>query len=246
MRLFRRLILIAAVLLVAKPAAASPITVLVGDKDWFGVPAQSGGVVPWTGNPSDGVFDNRDSWIGSAVEKNATNGAQLTDLYSALFFDYPCDPAGDSGCSPNKDTGSVFFPFVGTLQSATITMRMGDFECAQWGAMTVDINGVNVPFCFNDGLKGVATRSFGLTSSMIDAANLVGEVRLNFDHRGAYDVVDAFGNVITPGYGSLDYIAFDYFQLDAEVAPVPEPATFVLIGLGLAGLAARRRLRGRL
>ena len=115
-------------------------------------------------------------------------------------------------------------------------MRMGDFQCALWGAMTVDINGSNVPFCFNDGtpkddgLAAIQTRTFTLDAAAIAAANLTHTVLLNFDHHGAYadpdNGIDAFG--------SIDYVAFDYFELNAEV--VPEPGTLVLVGLGAAAM----------
>jgi hypothetical protein len=75
---------------------------------------------------------------------------------------------------------------------------------------------------------------------------------MTFDHRGGY--MDSFGVVCSPArassdpdcntwFGSFDYLAFDYFELNADIDPVPEPSTLVLIGLGLAGLAARRRWR---
>jgi hypothetical protein len=243
-RLFRRLILIAAVLLVARPAAASSITVLVGDKDWFGtndVGKSPGDLGPFT----DGYLnDLRNSEVGV--------GGQLTDLYSALYPNIPagCTEATNSGCTPNGSTGFVSFPFTGILQSGTITTLRGGFQCAKWGAPLAYINGETLNFCFDDGAtlygndpadyRGTALGIFTLTPAMIAAANASGEVRLSFDDSTV--TCDSLGN----NCKGIDYFAFDYFQLDAEVAPVPEPGTLVLVGLGLAGsvLAARRRLRG--
>ena len=140
----------------------------------------------------------------------------------------------------------MIFPFVGQLTSATLTIDMGDFQSVfpvgsifvdpntgqtidlsgtiLFGAMTVDVNGVPLPFSFGDGYQVTMVRTFTLTPAMLAAANAVGEVRLNFDHSGSYD-----------------YVAFDYFQLDAEV--IPEPGTFVLLGTGVVALLARRRFR---
>lgn len=233
MKVFRHLLLVAAVLLIAKPVQASPITILVGDKDGFGAGAFAGAQGPWVGQPGP-VMDNR-----SAAEKAAPNGAHLTDLYSALYYYGPgsgCDPLIDPGCSPNGDQGSVIFPLASTLYSGSITMLMGDFECSLYLAMTVDINGINVPFCFDDGFQVLAVRTFTLTPEMIAAANLAGRIQMNFDHRAGDDPNGVW-------FGSYDYIAFDYFEMTGDAAPVPEPGTFVLLGIGLAGLAARRRWR---
>lgn len=71
---------------------------------------------------------------------------------------------------------------------------------------------------------------------IIRDARITGRFEMTFNHKAGYD---ANGN----WFGSIDYIAFDYFELNAEVAPVPEPGTLVLFGLGLAGLAAWKRLR---
>jgi hypothetical protein len=248
-RLVRSILLIAAALVIATPAMASPITLLIGDKDWFGLPAQENIISPWSGNPLDGVNDLR-----SIAEAAATDGAQLTDLYSALFFTYPCDPVGDAGCSPNKDTATVAFPLLGTLNSGSITIRMGDFECTKWGAMTVDINGVNVPFCFDDGLRGVQTRTFTLTAEMLAVANLLGSVNLHLDHSGSYGDANGLG-----AFGSVDYVAFDFFELNGDLttgrqgdddgSPVPEPAPIALVAVGLMAIGlscARAAARGRL
>jgi hypothetical protein len=265
-RLVRAILLIAAALVIATPATASPITLLIGDKDWFGVPALDSTATPWSGFGEAGITDNR-----SPIEQSATNGAQLTDLYSALFFTYPapCNPADDAGCSPNKDTATVAFPILGTLNSGSITIRMADFECTQWGAMTVDINGVNVPFCFDDvthldefgnatpgaRLLGVQTRTFTLTAEMLAVANLIGSVNLNLDARGAY--ADPANGI--ERFGPIDYVAFDFFELNGDLttgrqgdddgSPVPEPAPIALVAVGLLAIGlscARAAARGRL
>ena len=137
-------------------------------------------------------------------------------------------------------------PFSGVLQpGATLSGLLGGFQCDQWGAMKVDVNGVSIDFCFNDGARGTRLWSAELDPAAIAAANLIGEVRLNFDH--SLDLVLESCNPFDPNderlCKGLDFIAFDYFELTGDVEPVPEPATFVLVGLGLAAVAARRRLR---
>jgi PEP-CTERM motif-containing protein len=69
-----------------------------------------------------------------------------------------------------------------------------------------------------------------LSPAEIAAANLAGQVILNFNHAG-----------------SVDFIAFDFFRLDgdATLEPVPEPATLLLFGSTMMGLGALNRWRRR-
>lgn len=205
-----------ATLSVCKVASAAAIDILIGDKDGFGFGL---GTCPDTGtcpNLSNPPIDNR-----SAAEAAATNGAQFTDVYSALF----------SGEGPNPSSGSVIFSFSGTLTDATISFAAGDFQSDAFGALSANINGISTPFFFADGRFVTAIHSITLTPAELAAANLAGSVDLNLSRNG-----------------SGDFIAFDWFELTGDTGttpPVPEPSTLVLFGTGLLGFAATVRSKLR-
>ena len=100
-----------AALVCASSVHATPIDVLVGDKDGFGFmpPCSDTGTCAGLNSPP---IDNRD-----AGEKAATNGAQITDVYSSVF----------PGFGPNTSTtADVLLPFTGTLTSGTLSFAGGD------------------------------------------------------------------------------------------------------------------------
>ncbi len=230
-------------MLAAAKAQASSITILVGDKDNFGLGAAAQTQLPCLTNPGwspDGPSNQANciapllDWR-SAAEQSAANGAQLTDTYSALYSGTESDCTGlGMTCTLNGETGLIILPFAGQLTSASLSFLMADFESGQNLPMLADINGIPVDFAYNHGYRQIGFDSIVLTPEMLAAANAVGEVRLFLDHRAAF-----FGPSDERNFGSFDYVAFDYFELQAEV--VPEPGTWVLLGTGLLALAARLR-----
>ncbi len=198
----------AASLLVLMGAAnATPISIMVGDDDGYGAG------VPDNGNT--GAFATPGTDNRSGAEAAATDGAQLTDVYSSLF----------PGFGPNgSELGAVTFDFADTLLSATLTIDMADFQTSTFGAIAADINGESFSLAFDDGFTNSVVRSFILTPAMIAAANLAGMVVLSLDHTG-----------------SNDFIAFDYFRLDGEVDVVPLPAAIWLFGAGAIGVFGASR-----
>ncbi len=196
-------------LLASSAALAGTVDVLVGDKDGFGVGCSDTGSCATVLTST--VTDER-----SAAEAAATNGAQYTDVYSAVFALF----------GPNPDIADILLPFSGTLTSATLTFAAGDFQSDVFGALTANINGVSEPFSYADGRLVTAIHSIVLSPAELAAANLAGQVDLHLDRS-------------TSG----DFIAFDYFELTGtnDIAGVPEPITLSLFGAGLVGAAALRR-----
>lgn len=209
---FSAVLVLGAVLLISTSAMA--FTVLVGDKDGYGCGAPdvgTGVVLPMPSYPPPPGYDGR-----SVAEKAATNGAQITDCYSAIFPDY----------GPNNfTTASVIFPLPQAMTSATLTVAMGDFQASEFGPIAVNYNGIVENWAFQDGFQVTTVRTFTLTPTEVAAANLAGQMVVNLDH-----------------INSGDFIAFDWFQLDATPA-VPVPPTVWLMGSGLLGMIGWRRFR---
>lgn len=180
------------------------ISITIGDNDGYGF---GDGAVP---DNADLLNINLPEDRRSLAEAAATNGAQQTDFYSAVF-------------GPLPETFDVVFPLGGQqMLSATLTIDMGGFQVSDFGPILASYNGVLQPglLNFDDGPFGTAVRTFSLGAAAIAAANFADEFRVTFERAG-----------------STDAIAFDYFRLDAETAAVPELSsftTFAVLGLCVA------------
>ena len=160
-RILAAVLLVGGVLMISTAAFAlpTPTCILVGDVDNYGnIPGASDqGTAVWPGpGPSGSGYDGR-----SAAEKIATDGAQLTDCYSALYPAFGPNPS---------EIGQVMIPLPAGMKihDGTFVMAMGDFQASTFGAIAMNINGVALdssqpqPSTFDDGFQVTTIRAFVL------------------------------------------------------------------------------------
>ncbi len=176
------------------------------------------------------IFDNASQppgiapgWVQGNLDVFGAQDNPASNDYIASDFNV----AGDGGIIDNR----LFTPLFSLENGAVARFWLrgaidpGFFDMVAYGY--TDGGSTRLDFLFEE----ITTAPGEWTQYMITIDPRAGDGRLGFVH---------FGPQATSNYVGLDTLRIDTLR---DPAGVPEPATLLIMGLGLAGLAAGRRRR---
>lgn len=178
----------------------------------------------------------------------ALNGSTIINFNSQVIGVYNILSIGDVTFSADPSTLRIQSTYAGQFNTTGLYL---DNNSNGFGSLTIDFTTSVNAFGFNFGasntnwtLTAYDTHDNVLESTII--AETTGSNAGDFFGLAtagtSYAVLEMTGSY---NYGGNDWILMDNFSYNTQAAPVPEPATMVLLGLGLVGLAGigRKKLQ---
>lgn len=173
---------------------------------------------------------------GSATEGYETQAANFYTSFSILGGLGTANQLGGSGQGLNVTTGWSFFFFVGPHSG---NQMMGGAACNYSFNFATPAQQFGGFFATNADIAGGVAVFYDSTGTQIGGPEVLsapqGQWQWNgWEYAGGISRVDIIGNNQFGGFIMSD---------DLQYNPVPEPATLVVVGLGLAAVTRRRHKR---